>query len=74
MGIFLFFTVLAPLVGGTFLFLSPRLDYRTARRIALGTILATLAMTLVLLLAFDPTDPKPQFAPDRPEPTGLRWI
>jgi NADH-quinone oxidoreductase subunit M len=74
MGIFLFFTVLAPLAGGLFLFLSPRLDYRTARAVALGTVLLTLGMSAVLLCAFHPSDPKPQFAMGEPDAYGLTWI
>ena len=58
----LLLTVFLPLAGSAFLLMSPRLDARTARSVALGTVLATLAMSLVLLAGFDPDAKGPQFA------------
>src|SRR3954471_10017871 len=58
----LLLTVFLPLVGSGFLLLSPRLPARTARAVALGAVLATLAASLVLLAGFDPEAKGPQFA------------
>jgi len=75
MEILLLITVLVPLAGGVLLFLSPRLDYRQARSIALGTALAALALTAVLMLAFKPGLTTPQFAFGGPNgPYGFRWL
>lgn len=75
MEILLLITVLTPLAGAAFLFLSPRLDYRQARTIALGAALAALAFTLVLMLAFKPGVLTPQFAFGGAEgPHGFRWL
>ena len=46
------FAVFLPLLGSLFLFFSPALSYRTARQVALGTSLLTLALSLVLFLGF----------------------
>jgi NADH-quinone oxidoreductase subunit M len=62
MATLLVITVLLPLVGSVALFLSPRLDVKTARTAALGTVLATLALTVVLMIAFRPGVTAPQFA------------
>jgi NADH-quinone oxidoreductase subunit M len=61
MSILLVLTVFLPLAGSVALFLSPQLNYRTARRVALGTVLATLAFTLVMLAAFQTGTEAPQF-------------
>lgn len=58
----LLLTVFLPLAGSAFLLMSPRLEARAARAVALGTVLATLAMSLVLLAAFNPDATGPQFA------------
>lgn len=55
-------TVFLPLVASGFLLLSPRLGARAARSVALGAVLATLALSLALLAAFDPAARGPQFA------------
>jgi NADH-quinone oxidoreductase subunit M len=55
-------TVLLPLAGSLALFAMPNLDYRSARRFALITGLATLALTALLLLSFERGVAKPQFA------------
>ena len=67
--------ILLPLLGSLVLFLSPRMDVRTARATALGTVLATLALTVVLVAAFQPGLTHPQFA-FGPEsgPYGLSWM
>ena len=75
MEILLLITVLTPLAGAALLFLSPHLDYRQARGIALVTALAALAFTLLLMLAFQPGVLTPQFALGGPEgPYGFRWL
>jgi NADH-quinone oxidoreductase subunit M len=75
MEILLIITVLAPLAGGLWLFLSPRLDHRQARTIALGTVLVTLVFSAVLMLAFRAGETAPQFALGGANgPYGVRWI
>src|SRR5262245_61608842 len=75
MATLLVITVLLPLIGSAALFLSPRLDVKTSRALALGTALATLAFTLVLVAAFRPGVTAPQFAfgPEQ-GPYGLSWM
>jgi NADH-quinone oxidoreductase subunit M len=48
----LLLTVFLPLVGSAYLMMSPRLEARQARSIALGIVLATLALSLVILARF----------------------
>ncbi len=55
-------TVLLPLVGGLVLFCLPKIDYQSARWTALGIALASLGLSVVLALAFDPEAPGYQFA------------
>jgi NADH-quinone oxidoreductase subunit M len=69
MPILLILSILIPLLAALALFLTPRLDYRTARQVALGAVLASLALSLVLAVAFDADHPGPQFALVEP-PTG----
>ena len=75
MSTLLLLTVLIPLAGGIALFARPALDHKTARKIALGTALATLACSLILVFGFDATVTTPQFAfgPDA-GPYGLSWF
>ncbi len=58
----LLITVFLPLVGSAGLLLAPTLDVRRARAVALGFVLATLALSLGLLAAFEPNRLAPQFA------------
>ena len=58
----LLLTVFLPLVASAYLLMAPRLDARVARAVALGAVLATLALSLVLLAGFDPDAKGPQFA------------
>ena len=75
MATLLVITVLLPLIGSVVLFLSPRLDVKSARTIALGTALAALALTLILILAFRPGVMTPQFAFDAGGGHyGLSWM
>jgi len=75
MATLLVITVLLPLLGSVTLFLSPRLDTKTARSLALATALATLGLTAVLLLAFRAGVPHPQFAfGPATGPYGLSWM
>src|SRR4051812_29579039 len=68
-------TVLLPLLGALALFLMPKLDYKTARAVALGTVLATLALALIIVLAFDSAATGPQFAfGAKGGPYGLPWV
>jgi NADH-quinone oxidoreductase subunit M len=62
MATLLLVTVFLPLVGSAGLLLAPTLDARRARAVALGFVLATLALSLGLLAAFDSTRLAPQFA------------
>ena len=75
MATLLVLTVLLPLAGSLALFLSPRLDQRTARSVALATALAALAFSLILLFKFQAGVTTPQFAYG-PEagPYGLSWM
>lgn len=75
MATLLVITVLLPLLGSLGLFLSPRLDMKTARVVALATALATLALSLILLYSFQAGVTTPQFA-FGPEsgPYGLAWM
>ena len=52
MATLLLITVLLPLASSLVLFLGPRRDARSARSIALGTALVTLAFSLILLVRF----------------------
>lgn len=75
MAILLVLTVFLPLIGGAALLLSPRLDMRTARVMALGTALATLALSLILLLAFQTDVSTPQFSAGPADgPYGWSWM
>jgi NADH-quinone oxidoreductase subunit M len=75
MATLLAFTVLLPMIGVLALILAPGLDAQGARKIALGTSLATFAASLILLFGFDPVVTTPQFAYGPPEgPYGLSWM
>src|SRR5690242_19032711 len=73
-------TVLLPLLGSLVLFSSPRMDRRSARWLALGVALGTLALSAVLVIAFRPADPSrpetlgPQFAFRSGDHLGLPWL
>ncbi|MFO0957866.1 MAG: NADH-quinone oxidoreductase subunit M [Isosphaeraceae bacterium] len=71
-------TILLPLAGALALFAMPRLPYTTARWVGLGFVLATLALTAVLVSDFDPGQAGPQFAFTHQAGTrtiyGLDWI
>ncbi|CAN5622172.1 NADH-quinone oxidoreductase subunit M [soil metagenome] len=67
-------TVLLPLLGGLALLLMPGLNHKAARWVALGTVLATLAASLVLVLAFRTGVEGPQFAHSKGGAYGLPWI
>jgi NADH-quinone oxidoreductase subunit M len=75
MATLLVITVFLPLLGSLVLFLSPRMEQKDARNLALGTALLTLAFTLVLLVAFRPGVTTPQFAyGPAAGPYGLPWM
>jgi NADH-quinone oxidoreductase subunit M len=68
-------TVLLPLLGSLVLFAAPQLERNSARNIALGCAVATFALGLIFLFAFDPQVLTPQFAFGSPEgPYGLAWL
>jgi NADH-quinone oxidoreductase subunit M len=68
-------TVLLPLLGSLTLVLVPGLEARDARRIALAFVLATLALGLILILAFSTETTGPQFAfVSHDGRLGLGWI
>ncbi len=62
MAILLVITVFLPIIGSVALALIPRGDGRTARAVALGVALVTLAFSLVLLAGFRPQLEGPQFS------------
>lgn len=66
--------VMLPLTGSLFLFLSPRLDMKKARAVALGVALVTLVFSLVLMFAFKTGIAEPQFAFMDGEKYGLSWM
>ncbi|MFO0910312.1 MAG: NADH-quinone oxidoreductase subunit M [Isosphaeraceae bacterium] len=75
MATLLLITVLLPLAGSLALFLMPRLDHRSARVVALGTALATLFLTTILLFAFRSGVSGPQFSfVDSDGQLGLTWM
>jgi NADH-quinone oxidoreductase subunit M len=68
-------TVLLPLVGSVTLFAMPHLPTRSARLLALGFTLATMGLSLLLLLNFDAGVTKPQFCFEDDEGRlGLGWM
>jgi NADH-quinone oxidoreductase subunit M len=71
----LLLTVLLPLLGALALFCAPRLDYKTARSIALGVVLVDVAFTAILVLNFQAGVTTPQFAYGHERgPYGLDWL
>jgi NADH-quinone oxidoreductase subunit M len=76
MAFLLVLTVLLPLVGSLILFASPKLPTQSARLLALGFTLATMGLSLLLLMAFNAELVGPQFA-FRDEVTdkfGWAWL
>ena len=75
MAILLVLTVFLPLAGSLALFLQPQLPMKSARSLALGTALATLFFSLLLVLNFKAGVLTPQFAAG-PEngPYGWAWL
>jgi NADH-quinone oxidoreductase subunit M len=83
MSTLLVITVFLPMVGACALFLLPRLNYKTARNVAIGTALVTLLFTALFVLAFE--KPAATEGPSSPPPPqfvfegengylGLPWI
>jgi NADH-quinone oxidoreductase subunit M len=62
MAMLLAITVLLPLIGSLVLVLTPKLEFRAARQIALAAVLMTLASSLILLLGFRSELTEPQFS------------
>jgi NADH-quinone oxidoreductase subunit M len=73
MATLLVITVFLPIIGSVALALIPRGDDRTARRVALGVALATLAFSLILLAAFRPEVNGPQFSTKTEGAYGFSW-
>jgi len=68
-------TVFLPLVGAATLMAMPKLDVRRARSLALGLVLATLALSLILLSQFVAGQSGPQFAVrDSDGSFGFLWM
>ncbi len=74
MATLLVLTVLLPLAGSLFLFLSPRLDMKKARAVALSVALVTLGFSLILMFVFKTGMAAPQFAFMDGEKYGLSWM
>jgi NADH-quinone oxidoreductase subunit M len=67
-------TVFLPLVGSLVLVCAPKLKDETARRIGLGFAVLTLALSLLLLLAFRSEVKAPQFGFIQQGRYGLAWL
>ncbi|WP_422926395.1 complex I subunit 4 family protein [Singulisphaera sp. PoT] len=68
-------TAFLPMIGSLALFLAPRLEVKTARTIALGTVLLTLVFSLILLANFKAGELAPQFAFSSADGKfGLSWL
>src|SRR5262245_11749853 len=75
MAILLAITVVLPVLGSLGLVLTPRLDDRRARTIALGIAAATLVFSLILLAGFRSEIEGPQFAVVTAEGRyGVSWM
>jgi NADH-quinone oxidoreductase subunit M len=74
MATLLVITVLLPVIGSLILVLVPKLEFQTARSIALTTAVVTLGFSLILLLGFDSKVNGPQFAFLRGGHYGLEWV
>ncbi len=75
MAILLILTVFLPLIGAIVLMASSKLDARRARAIALGFVVATLALSLVLLSGFAPGKLGPQFGFEHGDGSfGFPWM
>lgn len=75
MATLLVLTILLPMAGALVLGMSPHLESKRARAIALGVALATLAASLILLAGFRTGIATPQFAFGPVDgPYGLTWI
>jgi NADH-quinone oxidoreductase subunit M len=74
MATLLVMTVMLPLLGSLALVVLPKLEFQTARSIALGTAIVTLGFSLIVLWAFDSEVSGPQFAFVRGSHLGLEWL
>src|SRR5579883_1783937 len=73
MSTLLVITIFLPILGSIALALMPRADGETARRVAMGVALATLAFSLILLAAFRPQVEGPQFSTLHDGRYGISW-
>ncbi len=68
-------TAFLPLLGSLALLVAPRLEVKTARAIALGVVLLTLGLSLILLAGFRADEVGPQFAfKGEGGKLGLSWL
>jgi NADH-quinone oxidoreductase subunit M len=74
MATLLVITVMLPFLGSLLLLVLPKLEFQTARSIALATAIVTLGFSLILLWAFDIEVSGPQFAYVRGSHLGLEWL
>jgi NADH-quinone oxidoreductase subunit M len=74
MATLLLITVLLPFLGSLILLVLPKLEFETARSIALGNAIVTLGFSLILLWGFDSAVSGPQFAFSRGSQLGLEWL
>ncbi len=74
MATLLVITVLLPLLGSAALFFLPRLAAEQARLVALVTALATLGLSLILVVAFKVDVAGPQFFSGEPGAYGVPWM
>jgi NADH-quinone oxidoreductase subunit M len=75
MAILLVMTVFLPAIGAAVLLFMPGLDHVRSRAVAIGVVLATLGLSLILLAGFSVGHVGPQFA-SGPEggPYGVPWM
>jgi NADH-quinone oxidoreductase subunit M len=74
MATLLLITVLLPFLGSLVLMVLPKLEFQTARSIALAIAMVTLGFSLILLWGFDSEVSGPQFAFLRGSQLGLEWV
>jgi NADH-quinone oxidoreductase subunit M len=74
MATLLVITVLLPLLGSLVLFVMPKLEDHAARLVGLSITLATLGLSMILLVSFRPELTDPQFAFVRGGHYGLGWV
>ena len=74
MATLLMITVLLPILGSLILVVLPKLDFVTARSIALVTALVTLGFSVILLFSFDSRSSGPHSSRSCRAAYGLEWV